>query len=159
MDKAKLSVVILDLLVIGMLSFVFINLVTIPLISPDSGMYTNERSPELLWGGMQNNFVVYIDDDPELETPVKKEVTGNFYKFAEDLDFGTYYWKVESGVVVSEVRKFTVDSSVVLSRDENGVKNEGNVGLLLHRVTGAFVLDIDESLDVESEENVKAEQV
>ncbi|MCK4531912.1 MAG: hypothetical protein KAT94_03520 [Candidatus Aenigmarchaeota archaeon] len=158
MDRAKMSFVILNLVVIVMLSFVFVNLVTIPLISPENGLYTTDRKPEFNWGGMQGEFVIFLDEDPDFGTPLKKGITGNSYRFGDVLDLGNYYWKVGSGLVTSEVRKLTIGSSVVLSREENEVKNEGNVDLLIHRITGAFLLDVNESIEMEEDEDVKAEQ-
>ena len=158
MDRAKMSFVILNLVVIVMLSFVFVNLVTIPLISPENGLYTTEREPEFNWGGMQGEFVIFLDEDPDFGTPLKKGITGNSYRFTDVLDLGNYYWKVGSGLITSEVRKLTIGSSVVLSREENEVKNEGNVDLLIHRITGAFLLDVNESIEIEEDEDVKAEQ-
>lgn len=158
MDRAKMSFVILNLVVIVMLSFVFVNLVTIPLISPETGLYTTERKPEFNWGGMQGEFVIFLDEDPDFGTPVTEEVSGNSYRFGDVLDLGNYYWKVSSGLVTSEVRKLTIGSSVVLSREENEAKNEGNVNLLIHRITGAFLLDVNESIEIEEDEDVKAEQ-
>jgi hypothetical protein len=158
MYKAKFLVAILDLLVIVTLSYVFINLVTIPLVSPENGLYTTDREPEFAWGGMQGEFVILLDDDPDFGTPITKEVTGNSYRLGDSLDFGTYYWKVKSGWIASGVRELTVGSSVVLAREEREVRNEGNVDVLLHRITGAFVLDVDESIEIEGDEDVKAEQ-
>ncbi len=159
MYKAKISIAVLNLLVIGVLSFVFINLVTIPLVSPENGLYTTERKPKFAWGGMQREFVIFLDDDPDFTTPLTREVTGNSYRFERNLDFGTYYWKVVSAGIVSEVRKLTIGSSVIIARKENEVKNEGNVVLLLHRITGSFLLGVNESLEIERNEDVNAEQV
>lgn len=153
-----MSIAVLNLLVIGMLSYVFINLVTIPLVSPENGLYTTDRNPEFAWSGIQGEYVIFLDDDPDFGTPVTKGVSGNSYVFGDALDLGTYYWKIESAGIASGVRKLTIGSSVTLSRKENEVKNEGNVDLLIHKITGAFLLDVNESLEVEEDEDVKAEQ-
>ena len=158
MDRAKMSFVILNLVVIVTLSYVFINLVTIPLISPENGLYTTEREPEFVWSGIQGEYVIFLDDDPDFGTPVTEEVSGNSYRFGDVLDLGNYYWKVGSGLITSEVRELTIGSSVVLSREENEMKNEGNVNLLIHRITGAFLLGVEESIEIEEDEDVKAEQ-
>lgn len=157
-NKAKVSVAILNLSVIGILSFVLVNLVTIPLFSPENGLYTTERKPEFTWGGMQGEFVIFLDEDPDFLTPFKAKISDNSYALGDELGFGTYYWKIESEGIKSEVRKLTVGSSVILSRDEKEVRNEGNVALLLHRITGAFLLGVNESLEIERDEDVKAEQ-
>jgi hypothetical protein len=157
-NKERAFVIVLNLLVIGVLSFVFLNLVTIPLISPRDGIYTTERRTEFSWGGMQREFVIFLDDDPDFASPFTAEVSGNSYRLGKDMDFGTYYWKIESSGMSSSVREFTVGSSVVLAREENEVKNEGNVDLLLHRITGLFLLGVDESLEIDGDEDVKAEQ-
>jgi hypothetical protein len=108
---------------------------------------------------MQGSYVILLDDNMGFETPITVEVSGNSHVFGEEFDFGTYYWKVESWPFSSEIRRFTLGSSVVVSRTENNVKNEGNVGLLLHSMTGAFVVGVNESIEIGAEEDVKAEQV
>ncbi|UCC91578.1 MAG: hypothetical protein JSV39_04700 [Candidatus Aenigmatarchaeota archaeon] len=158
-DKVMIGVSLANLAVIGMLSFVFVNLVTIPLVSPENGLYTTERKPELVWGGMQGEYVIFLDEDPGFGTPITKEVSGNSYRLGEDLGFGTYHWKVMSGLVASEIREFTVGSSVVLARKEKEVSNVGNVDLLIHRLTGAFILGVNKSLEIGEDEDVKGEQV
>lgn len=157
-DKERVGVSLANLAVIGMLSFLFLNLVTIPLVSPENGLHTTERRPELVWGGIQGEYVIFLDDDPGFGTPVTKEISGNSYRLGEDLGFGTYHWKVVSGLVASEIREFTVDSSVILARKEEAVRNEGNVDLLIHGLTGAFVLGVNESLEIGEDEDVRGEQ-
>ena len=157
-DNAKMVVMTANLLVIAVLMILLANLVTIRLVSPENGIRTTERMPEFEWGGMQGDFVILLDDDPDFGSPVKEEVSGNAYIPGEELEFGTYYWKVESGGMGSDVRKFTIDSSVVIGRDESEVRNEGNTKILLHSITGAMVLDVGSSVEVGEEEDVKAEQ-
>jgi hypothetical protein len=158
-NKGKALVMIADLIVIGILSYLFVNLVTIPLVSPESGFYTNDRTPELAWGGMQGEFVLMVDDDPDFGSPMERRVSGNSYIFENSLDFGTYYWKVKFGGISSWTRDFTVGSSVVLARDDEGVRNEGNTEIMVttDRVTGMLV-GVGDSLEVEEDENVRAEQ-
>jgi len=160
MNRAKMSFAAMDLLVIGLLAVLLINLITVPLVSPQHKTYTTERRPEFAWGGMQGEYVLFIDDDQKFKTPVTAEVSGNSYIPAKGLDFGTYYWKVQSGLVSSEVRRLTIGSSVILSRSGNGVKNDGNAELSIHApsITGAFVLGINESVEIGERENVTAEQ-
>ncbi|NIO20640.1 MAG: hypothetical protein GTN76_07850 [Candidatus Aenigmarchaeota archaeon] len=155
----KFGVVLTNLLVIGLLVYLFVNIATIPLIEPADGVYTTERRPEFVWNGLHNEYDLFLDDDPGFTSPFSTKVSGNSFRFVNDLNFGTYYWKVNSGVFSSGVRKLTIGSSVSLSRAGDDVKNSGNVDLVLHRLTGSFVLGVDESLEVGEEENVKAEQV
>ena len=159
MDKTKMLVIVLDLLVIVTLSYVFVNLVTISLVSPENEIHTTERNPEFRWSGMQGYFVVLLDDNPDFGSPLREEVSGNSYRVGEDLDFGTYYWMVESGAIKSEIRKLTVGSSVVLARKEDEVRNEGNTDIIVNtdRVTG-MVVGVGNSVKIGEEENVKAEQ-
>ena len=142
-----------------LLLYLILGFFAIPLISPADGLYTTNRKPEFVWGGMQGEFVLFLDDSPDFETPLVRKVSGNSYRFDKPLDFGTYYWKVESSGISSAVRKLTIGSSVVLSREKNIVRNEGNTEVLLHRMTGAVVLGIGSSVEIEEEENVTAEQV
>ena len=161
MNKNKIFVAALDLAVIGILSFIFINLITIPLISPENKTYTTDRQPKFSWGGMQGEYVLYVDDNPEFSTPFTAKVADNSHSFGSELDFGTYYWKVQAGPLSSVVSKFTLGSSVILSRSENAIKNEGNAELKLSGisgVTGFFILGAGEAAAIEGNENVMAEQ-
>jgi hypothetical protein len=161
MEKLKIFVAALDLAAIGILSFIFINLITIPLVSPQNSAYTTERQPLFSWGGMQGEYVLYVDDTPAFKTPLATRVEGNAYAPGSELDFGTYYWKVQTGPFSSAVGSFTVGSSVILSRSGDAIKNEGNVELKLSGiggVTGFFILGVNESAAIEGNENVRAEQ-
>lgn len=160
MDKNKASFVILNLAVMAVLALLFINLLTIQLVYPNQRLKTTDRKPLFAWNGMQGDFVIFLDDNPKFASPVTAKVTGNSYTPGKELDFGTYYWRVESGPFSSGVGRFTVVSSVVLSRNEKEVKNEGNTPVFVHNpgITGAFVLGVNESIALGEEENVKAEQ-
>lgn len=155
----KWGVVLTNLLVIGLLVYLLANIVTIPLMEPANGEYTTERRPEFVWGGLHKDFVVFLDDNPDFASAFTAKVAGNAFRFVNDLDFGTYYWKVRSGMLSSGVGKFTVSSKVSLSRTESEVRNTGNVDLVLSKITGSFVLGVDDSLEVEESEDVRAEQV
>jgi hypothetical protein len=155
----KWGVILTNVLVIGLLVYLLANIVTIPLVKPADGAYTTERRPEFVWGGLQRDFVVFLDDNPDFASAFTAKAAGNAFRFVNDLDFGTYYWKVQSGMFSSGVGKFTVSSKVSLSRREGEVRNTGNVGLVLSRITGSFVLGVDDSLEVEENEDVEAEQV
>ncbi len=155
----KWAFVAADLSVIGLLSILLFNIVTIPLSEPADGAYTTETRPEFVWGGLHGEYELMVDDDPSFETPLTASVSGNSFRFGRGLDFGMYYWKVRSGIFSSSVRELTLGSSVILSRTESEVVNRGNVDLALQRVTGSFILGVDESMEIGSEENVRAEQV
>jgi hypothetical protein len=156
--RIKILVMGSDLLVMGILSLLLFNLITIPLVSPDNKSYTTDRRPGFSWGGMQGEYVVLLDDNPKFTAPLTARISGNSYRVAHDLDFGTYYWKVESGPISSGARQLTIGSSVVLSRSEQSVRNEGNVDLKVDRMTGFFILGVNESAEIKGDENVKAEQ-
>lgn len=158
-NRMEIFVVVADLSVIALLVFLLVNIMGIPLIEPVNGIYTTERRPEFIWGGLHKDFEILLDDDPGFGTPFSSEVSENSFRFGNDLDFGTYYWKVRSGVFSSGVRKLTVGSSVSLSRAGSEVKNSGNVDVVLHRITGSFILGADESLEVGEDEDVEGEQV
>jgi hypothetical protein len=162
MNKGKITVIIANLFVIVMLSYLLLNLLTIPLISPGNKAYMTDRRPSFAWGGMQGEYTLYLDDNSKFKTPIAVRMTGNSYVPESDMDFGTYYWKVESGPFSSGAAKFTLGSSVVLSRTENDIKNEGNTELKVSGlgggITGLFILGINESFEIEGNENVMAEQ-
>lgn len=160
MDSNKITFAVMNVMVIGLLAVLLANLVTIQLVYPNHKLKTTDRTPVFRWIGMQSDFTLSLDDNKDFSSPATFEVDGNSYAFENDLEFGTYYWKVESGPFSSGTGKFTVVSSVVVSRNESSLKNEGNVPLSVQApsITGAFVLDVEESVDIGAEENVKAEQ-
>ncbi len=137
---------------------IFINLMTIFPLYPKNNSQITDKKPRFLWTGLQGCYVLYIDDNPEFRTPKRIELHSNSFKPEKEMDFGTYYWKVQSGPLISKVSKFEIVSSVILSRNKTSVKNEGNVNVTLHRLTGAIVLGIGKSADVGEYENVTAEQ-
>jgi len=147
-----------NLIVIALLSLLLVNLVTIPLASPENKIHTIDRSPEFSWGGMQGEYVFFLDDSPKFSSPLKENVTGNSYSLPGKLEFGTYYWKVESGPFSSGTGRVTIDSSVVVARSGKFVRNEGNTNLMFHSITGFFVLGVNQTEEIDEGENVKAEQ-
>jgi len=155
----KLGIICANLLVIVLLVALLVNIFTIPLLKPEDRTYITERRPEFMWGGVHREYEFLLDDDENFETPFVAKVLGNSFRFNNDLDFGTYYWKVRSGIFESNVRRFTLGSSVVLTREKNEVRNEGNTDVILHRMTGAVILKVGSSALVGEEENVTAEQV
>jgi hypothetical protein len=160
MDRNKITFAVMNVMMIGLLAVLLANLVTIQLVYPNHRLATSERKPVFRWIGMQSDFTLSLDDNKGFSSPATFEVDGNSYAFASELEFGTYYWKVESGPFSSGTGKFTVVSSVVVSRNESNLKNEGNVPLSVQApsITGAFVLGVEESVDIGAGENVKAEQ-
>lgn len=156
--KIQKGMVMVNVIAACLIVVMLLSSLSIRLVRPQDGLHTTERRPELFWTGIQGDFIVLVDENPGFETPLMDEVSENSYKFADELDFGTYYWKVESGESESEVRSFTVDSSVMLERGDNEVSNAGNVEIILHRITGAFLLGTDDSLDIGEDEDVRAEQ-
>ena len=140
-----------------------INVISIPLLTPLNNSYTDTRTPTFAWGGFGKTYELLIDDSPDFSFPlVKKIVTGNSYTLENELDFGTYYWKVQSGCIGSVVRKYTIVSKVALRRMENEVRNTGNVEIILRkisdRVTGQIILDVNQSTEI-GDESIEAEQV
>jgi len=161
MKKEKIIFACPVLLTLFLLVFLFINLVSISLLSPHENESLTERRPLFRWMGLQNEYIFYLDENPHFTSPLKLNVRGNVYSPNSELDFGEYYWKVESPPFSSPTQKFTIVSSVIVSRNNETLKNEGNTPLLVHtsRITGAFVLGVNESLKIGEEENVVAEQV
>ncbi|MEM5871722.1 MAG: hypothetical protein QW051_02505 [Candidatus Aenigmatarchaeota archaeon] len=160
MEKNEIVFAIPMLITLCILIMVFINIVSISIILPANNAVITERRPTFLWSGLQGEYIFYLDEDPFFKTPITAKVKGNNYTPEKDLDLGIYYWKVESKPFSSEVAKFNLVSSIILSRKENEIKNEGNTPLLIRSsgYTGAFVLGINETMKIGREENVFAEQ-
>jgi hypothetical protein len=160
MDRAKITFATMNLMVIGLLAVLLVNLLTVQLVYPNNRLKTTDRKPVFRWIGIQSDFTLSLDDDPGFASPLTQEVASNSYALTSELEFGTYYWKVESGPFSSGVGRFTVISSVVVSRNESEIANEGNTPLLLGSpsITGAFVLGVNESVEIGEDANVKAEQ-
>lgn len=143
---------------IAVIIYFIIGFATISLVSPVRGEATDDRRPALGWFGFQGYYTVMIDDDPSFTSPVIMETGKNSARPENDLDFGKYYWKVKSNGIESATGEFSVVSTVQLSRSREEVKNTGNTNIWLNSITGAFVLGVNESVDVNEEENVTAEQ-
>jgi len=130
-------------------------------VSPFSGMVTDLRSPTFEWSGPAGAYEVLIDDDPGFGSPMSFSASGNSMRLPQELEFGTYWWKVRSGSSETGPSVLTVVSSVALSRPAPGtIVNAGNTDLLLFRsgMTGAFTLAVNRTMDIGGEESVKAEQ-
>jgi hypothetical protein len=160
MDPGKMSFVAGSLVTIAILAVLLFNLLTIQLVSPGDRLKITDRTPVFEWSGMQAEYVILVDDNADFTSPISANVEGNSYRPDRGLDFGTYYWKVGSGPFSSGVGRFTVLSSVVVSRNESELKNEGNTEVILSgpSITGAFVLGVNESAQIGKDANVEAEQ-
>jgi hypothetical protein len=128
---------------------------------PLNGMVTDDRTPSFQWSGQRQEYELLIDDDPGFGSPLSYNVFGNEHAVDEEMEFGTYWWKVRSGGAESSTSKFTVVSTVALSRmGPNAIMNSGNVPLLVHLggLTGAATLAVNQTTDIGDAEDVKAEQ-
>ena len=124
-------------------------------------MVTDDRALAFEWSGWMRSYELLLDDDPDFGSPRSYDVSGNRHKLEKELDFGTYWWKVRSGEMESRAMKFTLVSTVALSRLERDmIKNSGNAELLVHRsrLAGAVTLPVNQTLEIGEEEDVKAEQ-
>lgn len=163
MMKAKINpgLMIANMVVIGLAAMSYIGLTSIQLLYPLNNMATDDRTPTFEWSGYRDSYELLIDDDPAFSSPLTFHATGNIYSVENELEFGTYWWKVRSGEVESEPKRFSLLSTVALSRPVTGmIVNSGNTELLVHRggLTGAFTLAVNQTLEIEERENVKAEQ-
>jgi len=149
---------IIEIATIGILILIFLLIFTIPL-SPENNVITDVRNPRFTWLGLAPNYTLFIDEDPGFASPIEIAVTGNSYTLKQPLDFDTYYWKIDNGITNTSPMTFTVVSTIKVRRNETGLKNEGNVDILIEKITGAFILKINETIDVEVNENVTARQV
>ena len=143
--KIKKEIIIaLNLIIITLL----LNQFNILLEHPKNNVHLIDKEIELKWNGDYENYTVYIDENKNFETPVIKKITGNSY-IIDELDFGTYYWKVEKNNISSQVWKFTVYSKVAINmiEKENSVEieNVGNTDIDLevrNPITGVVTLDL-----------------
>ena len=86
-----------NLAVIAALALLLLNLLTVQALYPADKVSIDDRNPVFAWKGMQGDFLLSLDDNPEFTSPETAELSGNSYAFDQELEFGTYYWKVESG--------------------------------------------------------------
>ncbi len=130
-------------------------------VYPFDGTVTDDRTPSFEWTGWNGEYDVLIDDDRSFSSPMIFAVEGRSYTLEEELDFGTYWWKVSGNGMETKPVMISIVSSVSLSRPEDGaIANTGNTPLLIHRsgITGAVTLPVNESIEI-GDDNVKAEQV
>lgn len=160
LDKATKNAVLANLIAAGIIIVAALNLFTIPLFEPLDRSVTTDVRPSFSWGGFQKSYEIMIDDNPEFTSPVAENVSVNSYIPDENMEFGTYYWKVaslESGIS-SPVRSFTIDSEVALERSGKALTNAGNVGIKLVRLTGSVSMKVNESMEIGGNEDVRASQ-
>lgn len=159
--KNTTGIMLANVTVIGLAIVSFMTVGNIQQLYPFDNMIIDDRTPSFEWSGWNQDYELLIDDDADFTTPYSYSVTGRTFTVDDELGFGTYWWKVRSGEMESGPKKFTVVSTVALSRPEgNTIVNSGNTDLLVYRsgLAGAVTLVVNETLEVEEEDNVKAEQ-
>lgn len=159
--KINPGIIMANLIVISLAVVSYLNLNSIQPLYPLNNMVTDVRTPTFEWSGQRQNYELLIDDNPGFSSPSIFDAAGNSHMVEKELDFGMYWWKVRSGDAESGARKFTLVSTVALSRlGRNLIKNSGNTALLVHLsgLTGAATLAVNQTLEIGEKENVKAEQ-
>jgi hypothetical protein len=159
--RSKTGIMLANVIVVGLAAVSFLSMVSIQALYPFSDMVTYDRTPYFEWSAWGDDYELLLDEDPQFRTPMSFEVSGTNYVLDDSLEFGAYWWKVRGAGAESEPRKFTVVSTVALSRPERSViTNAGNTDLLVYRsgLAGAVTLAVNGTLEVREEENVKAEQ-
>ena len=155
--KIKNKIIIIVNLIVLTILFTHFNIL---LEYPKNNERLFDKSIELKWKGNYEEYILYIDEDEEFKSPTIKKVTGNFY--VANLDFGTYYWKIETEKMRSATWKFVIDSKVAINMIEKDnkieIKNVGNTDLdleLRNPVTGLTIIDLPEQESKEFEkENI-----
>lgn len=163
MMKMKINhgIILANMAVIGLAIVSYMGLSSTVLVYPPDGTVTDDRTPVFRWSGMGHGYELLIDDDPGFGTPMVFKVHGNRYTPGSDMEFGTYWWKVRRGGAESSQKKFTLVSTVSLSRLGNDmIINSGNTGLHVYGggLAGAVTLAVNGSMKVREEGNVRAEQ-
>ena len=154
-------VIMVNLAVVAIAASWYMNLSSLQVLFPLNNMVTEDRAPLFEWSGAAGSYELLIDDDQDFSSPMAFNVSGNRYRPSQELDFGTYWFKLKSEGAETMPRKFTVVSSVALSRQEMGtIRNSGNTALLVHMggLTGAVTLAVNRTLEIGENEDVKAEQ-
>jgi hypothetical protein len=159
--KSITWIAVANLVVAGLAITSFACMLCVQPLYPFDGISTGDRTPVFRWSGWEREYELMIDEDGSFASPLTFRVTGTTFEPEEELDFGTYWWKVRTKESESEARAFTVVSTVALSRPERGaVVNSGNTALLVHvsGLAGAVTLAVNESLETKEDDYVKAEQ-
>lgn len=135
-----------------------ISLLSLPkimVISPTG--HISDNNPLFRWNTIHgySYFEILIDDNQEFTSPLIIITTEKQHK-TSNLSAGDYYWKVvgyNRGIDESRIEYFTIESIVAVSREKEGIRNAGNVAILLDFfrrgvIIGHAVLDIDKISDV-----------
>jgi hypothetical protein len=157
-DKGLLAV---NLAVVALAVVSFIVTSHVQPVYPFAGTVTDDRTPTFEWTGRASEYTLLIDDDEAFSSPMRFNVRGRSYTPDGEMDFGTYWWKVESDGADTPPMKLSIVSTVSLSRPFTGeVINSGNTPLLVHisGMAGALTLPVNESIEMGGKD-VKAEQV
>ena len=143
--KIKNEIIIIVNLIVLTILFTNFNIL---LEYPRNNEYLFDKNIELKWKGNYDTYILYIDEDKDFKSPTIKRVTENFYKI-NNLDFGTYYWKIETKKMRSATWKFVIDSKVAIDMIEKEnmveIKNVGNTNLnleLRNPITGLTIVDL-----------------
>ena len=161
MKVKAIELALANLLILGLAIAVFASFGRVQPFYPLNGMVTYERAPSFEWSGWSSDYELLIDDSPDFTTPMTYHVRGNRFRMPDNLEFGTYWWKVKGDGTESEPKQFTVESVVALSRPEKDmIVNRGNTELLVRSsgLAGAVVLGVNSTLEVGEDDNVLAEQ-
>ncbi|MBU2634245.1 MAG: hypothetical protein KJ674_03285 [Nanoarchaeota archaeon] len=149
-------IIIVNLIIIAIL-FTHFNIL---LEYPKNNEHLFDRSIELKWGGNYDNYTLYIDDNKDFKSPTIKKVTGNSY-LINNLDFNTYYWKIETDKMRSATWKFILDSKVAINMIEKDnkieIENVGNTDLkldVINPITGLTIVELPYQESKEFENNI-----
>ena len=135
-------------LVFGALAYLFVNMSPMA-ISPISGQTIFEPDFVFEIGGGEE---ILINTNIEFTNPMALKEGSEL-----DLPPGTYYWKVKNWLRESEVKTFTIQSSIALNLREgdekNILENAGNVDVNVEEKKGGITTNIElergKSIEVE----------
>lgn len=126
------------ILVFGALIYLFINMAPTA-ISPIAGQAIYE--PDFVFE-IGNGQEVLISKTLDFANPIVLKEGSEL-----DLPPGTYYWKVKNWLRESEVKTFTIQSSVALNLrkgdEKNILENAGNVDLNLEKKKGGITTNVE----------------
>ena len=154
-------IILVNVIVIALAVSAYMSLNSVRISYPLNGMVTDDRSPTFRWAGPSGSYELLIDDDPDFSSPMEFRAAGNSMRLGQELDFGTYWFKVRKGGAESQPGRFTVVSSVEVARPESSLlKNTGNAELLVRGggLTGAVTLAVNRTVEISGDEGVNAEQ-
>lgn len=111
--------------------------------------------PSFKWASPYGDVRLLVDDDLGFENPlVDVPVKGNKFTLSDKLDFGKYYWRVDSSGGSSLIGQFVLDSMIKMDVEEDKLRNEGNTDVAIDTVTGRTILEIGEETDLQEGENI-----